>query len=389
MNVRLYNNFTKQPNSFMVPGSSVTYTDVQGDIKGDFSPLAPVIRFQTLNPRALPQSVYAYIASFSRYYFLSWAFIEGAWEASCTVDALASFRDTVLASSQFVQRSASEKNGDLVDTNYPTTAVSGHGIAFVTQPDLWGVNFYTGTVVMSCVNSTNWNIGANTYYAMSYTSFRALMYALLNSPNWMNIDTSEISEGLQKALINPAQYITSAVWLPVASSVFVDGGPAADITTIIKFGWWEFNLQSNIRILHAPMGQDDSFMRAIRFNINNHPQAQAFGNWLNLSPYTKRTLEFPPFGVVDLDTTDFAQVSVVTCRVFVQSYTGDATLYVYAGDYTSSADDSKLVMSLTGNVGVQLPVGQIAMNIGNYKNALFAGAAAGVDELASMIKGGE
>lgn len=389
MNVRLYSNFTKQPNSFKVPASSVTYTDVQGEIKGDFSPLAPVIRFQTLNHQALPQSVYAYIASFSRYYFLSWAFIDGAWEASCTVDALASFRDTVLASSQFVQRSASEKNGDLIDTNYPTTAVSGHGIAFVTQPDLWGVNFYTGTVVMSCVNSTNWNIGANTYYAMSYTSFRALMFALLNSPNWMNIDTSEISEGLQKALINPAQYITSAVWLPVASSVFVDGGPSADITQVIKFGWWEFNLQSNIRILHAPMGQDDSFMRTIRFNINNHPQVQAFGNWLNLSPFTKRTLEFPPFGVVDLDTTDFVQVNMVTCRVFVQSYTGDATLYVYAGDYTSAADDSKLVMSLTGNVGVQLPVGQIAMNIGNYKNALFAGAAAGVDELASMIKGGE
>ena len=389
MNVRLYNNFTKQPNSFKVPGSSVTYTDVQGEIKGDFSPLAPVIRFQTLNPKAMPQSVYAYIASFSRYYFLSWAFIDGAWEASCTVDALSSFRDSVLASRQFVQRSASEKDGQLVDSNYPTTAAYAHRIAFVTQPDLWGVNFYNGTVVMSCVNSTNWNIGANTYYAMSYTAFRALMYALLNSVNWLNIDTSEISEGLQKALINPAQYITSAVWLPVDSSVFVDGGPSGDITQIIKFGWWEFNLQSNVRILHAPTGQSDSFMRTIRFQLSDHPQADIYGSWVNLSPYTKRTLEFPPFGVVDLDTTDIAQESIITCRVFVQSYTGDATLYVYAGDYQSAADDPRLFMSLTGNVGIPLPVGQIAMNLGNYKNALIAGAAAGVDELANMIKGGE
>ena len=388
MVVRLYSGFTKLPNSFKIPDNTVIYTDVQGVIKGDFSPLSPVIRFYTLDPKTLPNSVYCHIPTFSRYYFLRWAFIDGAWEASATVDAMGSFKSTVLDTSQFVQRSASEKNGDLIDTNYPTMAVSGHGIAFVTQPDLWGVNFYSGTVVLSCINSTQWNIGANTYYAMSYTSFRALMYALLNSPNWMNIDTSEISEGLQKALINPAQYITSAVWLPIASSVFVDGGPAADITTTIKFGWWEFNLQSNIRILHSPTGQDDSFMRTIRFNVNNHPQALVFGNWLNLSPYTKRTLEFPPFGVVDLDTTDFAQVNTITCRVFVQSYTGDATLYVYAGDYTGPSEDSLLVMSLTGNVGVQLPVGQIAMNIGNYKNALFAGAAVGVDELVSMIKEG-
>lgn len=389
MNVRLYNNFTKQPNSFKVPGSSVTYTDVQGEIKGDFSPLAPVIRFQTLNPQAMPQSVYAYIASFSRYYFLSWAFTEGAWEASCTVDALASFRDTVLASNQFVQRSASESNGDLVDTNYPTIAVTGRSISFIGQPTLWGVNFETGTVIISCINSTSYNIGANTYYAMSYTAFRALMYALLNSPNWMNIDTSEISEGLQKALINPAQYITSAVWLPVYSGTFVDGGPAADITQVIKFGWWEFNLQTNIRILHNPIGNADSFMRTIQFNVTNHPQSSVFGRWLNLSPYTKRTLEFPPFGTVDLDTTDFPQENTITCRVFVQSYTGDATLYVYAGDYQSAADDYKLMMSLTGNVGIPLPVGQISMNMGNYKNALIAGAAAGVDELANMIKGGE
>lgn len=388
MVVRLYNGFTKLPNSLKIPDSNVTYSDITGEIKGDFSPLAPVIRFYSLDAQVMPAPVYAYIEAFSRYYFVSWAFIDGAWEGSFKVDAMGSFRTPVLSSSQFVLRSASENNGDLIDSNYPTIDISAHGIAFVTQPDLWGVNFYNGTVVMSCINSTSWNIGANTYYAMSYTSFRALMYALLNSPNWMNIDTSEISEGLQKALINPAQYITSAVWLPVNSADFVDGGPQGDITQTIKFGWWEFNLQSNVRILHAPTGQNDSFMRTVRFGIGNHPQSTVYGRWLNLSPYTKRTLEFPPFGVVDLDTTDLAHTNTITCRVFVQSYTGDATLYVYAGDYQSSTDDSLLVMSLTGNVGIPLPVGQINMNMGNYKNALIAGAAAGVDELATIMKAG-
>ena len=392
MQIVFFERFMKEANSFAVPPADynpLLKPVYDGEIKGDFSPLSPVVRFKNISARSMPKATYCYIASFRRYYFMSWAFVEGFWEAALTCDVLGSFRDEILNTTQYVRRSASNKDGNIIDPNYATIAAGQKGIAYIAQTNIWGVNFYDASVVISVVNSSQYNIGANTYYAMSYTSFRALMFALLNSPNWMGIDPSEISAELQKALINPAQYITSAVWLPIPASEFVDGGPAVDISQTIRFGWWQFNLQSNIRILHAPFGQIDSWSRNVVFNFQNHPQYNTFGAWLNLSPFTKRTLEFPPFGTIDLDTTDLIGQSSITCRVFVQSYTGDATLYVFSGDYINDPNNARIIMSMVGNVGVQLPIGQIAMNLDNYKNALIAGAAVGAEEIVNIVSGGE
>lgn len=380
MRITFFEQFMKQPDSFKIPPAdynSLLKPVYEGEIKGDFSPLAPVIRFKTIPAIEQPKCTYCYIESFRRYYFMTWAFVSGFWEASLKCDVLGSFRAEVLATTQYVKRSASNKNLTVSDAaNYPSITTHGGAISFVQQTDLWGVNFYTGTVVISVVNSTQWNIGANTYYAMSYASFRALMYALLNSPNWMQIDTSEISAELQKALINPAQYITSAVWLPINSGSFVDGGPAADITQTIRFGWWEFNLQSNVRLLHAPFGENDSWSKTVVFNVQDHPQYNR-GHYLNLAPYTKRTLEFQPFGTIDLDTTDMVLFDKLTCRVFIQSYTGDAIMYVYSGDYLTDPNNSRLIASLQGSVGIPLPVGQIRMDASKFKSAVIGGAAVG------------
>lgn len=381
MRIVFFEQFMKPANSFKIPGDDypgLLKAIYDGEIKGDFSPLNPVVRFKNISAESMPTATYCYIASFRRYYFMSWAFVSGFWEASLTCDVLGSFRAEVLATTQYVKRSASNKNLAVSDAaNYPSITTHGGSISYVQQADLWGVNFYTGTVVISVVNSTLYNIGANTYYAMSYTSFRALMYALLNSPNWMQIDTSEISAELQKALINPAQYITSAVWLPINSTSFVDGGPAADISTTIRFGWWSFDLQSNVRILHAPFGQTDSWSRTVIFNLANHPQYDR-GHYLNLAPYTKRTLEFQPFGCIDLDTTDLVLNDKLTCRVFIQSYTGDAIMYVYSGDYTQTPEDARLIASLEGCVGIPLPVGQIRVDASKFKSAVIGGAAVGI-----------
>ena len=381
MRIVFFEQFMKPANSFKVPPDNypaLLKPVYDGEIKGDFSPLNPVVRFKSISAQSMPTATYCYIASFRRYYFMSWAFVSGFWEASLTCDVLGSFRAEVLATTQYVKRSASNKNLTVSDAaNYPSITTHGGSISYVQQADLWGVQFYTGTVVISVVNSTQYNIGANTYYAMSYTSFRALMFALLNSPNWMQIDTSEISAELQKALINPAQYITSAVWLPIKSADFVDGGPVGDITTIIRFGWWEFNLQSNVRILHAPLGQNDSWSRTVIFQLADHPQ-YARGHYLNLAPYTKCTLEFPPFGTIDLDTTDILLNDKLTCRVFIQSYTGDAIMYVYTGDYMQTPENARLIASLQGCVGIPLPVGQIRMDSTKFKSALLGGAAVGI-----------
>lgn len=395
LKIRVYRLFSKAPNSFKVPTG--LYSEIDGELKGDFSPYAPVIRFSeiTYSPTVFPDGKYCYIPKFSRYYFMSFAFVSGAWEASLTCDVLASFKSTVLATTQYVLRSASAYNQYLIDSACtPTTNVE-TALAATTQSAVWGATYETGTYVLGVVAPSPLNqlrnIGAVRYYAMTQVGFSALMYALLNSPNWMGIQTSEISAELQKALINPAQYIVSAVWLPIDAASFIGTTTeyGSDITQTIKLGWWDFNIGVNCRLLHEPVGEHDMYSKWLVIDYGLHPDTNDFGVWVNVSPYSKITLEFPPFGCIDLDTTDLnPAVHKISIHVFLHAQTGDAAAYIFNGDKENYPLTTYLIAVVRGNVGVQLPVGQVAMNVANWKNAAALGAVVGGEELVNILKGG-
>ena len=401
MNVTFYKGFAKRPNSFKVPVNwpEADTLSVDGEIKGDFSPLAPVIRFSASSFPAdvMPTPVYCSIASFSRYYFASWAFVSGFWEASLTCDTLASFRAQILDTSQYVERSASRVNPNIIDGEYAPTVAIIRAHAELTQEEVWGAGYAAGTYVVGVVSPSDLslmsNVGAVRYYAMSQLGFSALMYSLLSSPNWMQIDASEISQELQKALINPAQYIVSAFWLPIPSATFI-GTPGdfqdGSVVTSIKLGWWNFNIGVNARILYNPTGIYDSWSRWVTFSYIKHPQTSIFGDWINVSPYAKYTLDFPPFGCVDLDTTDLKDSDgKLSIHVFVQAYTGDATAYIFDGDAETYPTQSPLIGTLHANLGVQLPTGQIRMNLSDWKNAVTLGAVVGGEELVNILTEGD
>lgn len=389
MQVKFYNTFEKVPNSTKIPGSDFNPFLIpvyDGEIKGDFTPFAPVIRFASIAQTTVPAYFYAYIAKFSRYYFVTWAWVDGAWEGSFKCDVLGSFRAQILASSQYVERSASNQNEYLIDGAYTPTVNTTTGIGTASQADIWGSNYEDGTYVVGIVaNGMGNNIGAVVYYAMSQTAFSVMMMVLLNSPNWLNISTSELSEDLQKALINPAQYIVSCVWLPISSDTFVAD---TDLTTTVRFGWWTFNLQMNVRVLHNPTSALDSFSRWWSISYNRHPQSSTYGTWVNMAPYAKYTLEFPPFGCIDLDTTDLLNsANKLCCHVFVHAYNGDAICYMFAGDAINNPSSAKYIGSMRGNIGVQIPVGQIRMDLTSYHNAAALGAAVGAEELTNILTG--
>lgn len=407
MKVKFYTSFSKKFNSTKTPLGSTPYIEIEGEIKGNFSPLAPVIRFQgsTYFPAtAVPSYRYAYIASFSRYYFVSWAFIDGAWEGSFKCDVLGSFASDIKSSAQYVARSASVKNGFLMDASYASTTGIGRDLQSVSQSSIFGVGYESGTFIVGVVGAAATageprNIGSTVYYAMGAYAFTALMSSLLSSTNWLNIDPGEISVGLQKALINPAQYIVSCVWLPISASEFVDGTGQgwtsdiiADISQTIIFGWWTFNLGYNTRKLGKPLAESASWHKSFSFNLVNHPQISTFGDWVNLSPHTRRTLSIPFFGTVELDTTkipaNLSTDNLITVDYYIHSYNGDSSCYVWNGGTVNPR--VMLLADLRGNVGVQIPTGQVRMDLGNFKNSLIGGAVvAGADELASIMSGGD
>lgn len=400
VNVRLYN-FNKRKNSTKRPNTSGGDL-VQGEVKQDFTPLAPVITFNLPDPTAVPTYNYAYIAEFGQrcYFITDWLFVAGLWRATMAVDVLATYQSTIFASQQYVARSKWFPNHDIIDGSYDTLAGASFDTQELSQANLWGADYGSGCFILGTISYSGANVGAITYYAMSWSCLDYFMGELLSNPNWMNISASEISEDLQKALINPLQYVVSCLWIPAKWETFIyynsPGFFDSDLTKQIKLGWWSFDLPTGTgtgeytaRTLHNPTydgveGIPDRISANFTFNITKHPQAATRGAWLNMAPTSKYTLTFLPFGVFDLDTTDIKNATFIRGVVTLHAYTGDATLQLFVIDQDNN---SQCILTTETNLAIQIPIGQIAMNLGNLDNALLAGAAAGVSELASMWSG--
>ena len=65
---------------------------------------------------------YAYIPDFKRFYnVLSWGFALGLWRCDLYVDVLASYKTEIGAMNNYILRSGSAHNGNIIDGLYPTT----------------------------------------------------------------------------------------------------------------------------------------------------------------------------------------------------------------------------------------------------------------------------
>lgn len=368
--------FDKLKNSTARPEPWTQDKIFDGEIKGDFSPMSLEMTFNFDNAAAMPEQNYAYVYAFKRFYFITaWTYVGGLWVASMTVDVLATFRDEIKDSTQYVLRSQSAYDDGIIDTTYMQRGATSHAYRSTPASNFWGDTIDNGSIVVGTVCASNNNIGSVTYYAMNYATFNVFMRRLLSSISWMNIDTAEISEELQKALINPVQYIVSCVWLPIPlsahSGVYVNS---------VALGWWSFSLTSNAVRLSDPA---DTYRKTVYVDIPKHPKSSetAMG-FLRFSPFSRYKLKFLPFGVFDIDSSDIVDAQRLLLNVTMNPMTGEAVLDVATGD---SGTPQHSILTTEANVGVQIPTGQIAANLGNMHQAITAGLVAGGNDLVNAL----
>ena len=113
----IFYSFAKKRNSTKIPASGGnTYNCI---LKEPCSISNPTIELNGGNKAAWN---YCYIAAFDRYYFISdWVTDHDRWIAHCKCDVLASFKSTIINSTQYVLRSASKKNTFIVNNAYIST----------------------------------------------------------------------------------------------------------------------------------------------------------------------------------------------------------------------------------------------------------------------------
>lgn len=375
MNIILYK-FSKKDNSTARPTGGTTYSC---RLKEDCSILNPIIDIVTPAGVTWPDYNMAYISDFGRYYRINDIVAStGLWTISMQTDVLATYKTEIGNSSLYVLRSASAYNGNLIDEYYPVTAQITKNYSETISP--WinlnqeYIDLASGCFVLGIVSNNNPGDGAAnatfgsiTYRAFTRDNLEELVHYLLGtavSDGVNGFSAADCSIALQKAMIDPLSFIKSAIWIPVSYASISIAVPDTD-TPI-----WTFTapgVESKLLTKGNPY-----FMGTVNMTLTKHPQAASRGLWLNLEPYTKISMLFPPFGLLDLDTSLLASETSVQAIWNVDYITGLGTVTIRAGTIATKYIKSQ--------VGVPIQLSQVTHDI-------LSGAAGVVGGVGAAIAG--
>lgn len=357
--IRLYR-FNKKPNSTAVP--SIVGSRYNCSMKTVSSLLAPVIDIaDTKGTGEIPLFNYAYIKDFDRYYFIddvSWT--QGIWSISMHVDVLASFRNDILNSRQYVIRSASQSNPYIPDTAYQTYIdASGSYLKqeltnmvqrYNSTTNSWtSLNYFNRSISAGCVciGVVSGTVTGVTYYIMPTSAFQYILNELFNL---VPSDMTDVSSGLGNAIYDPMQYITYCRWFPVLPL----SGNLGGSTTSMSVGGYSISYSRDLFIYQMTgLG-----VEKYRFNIDLplHPDAVTYP-YTRLSPFSEYSLNFQPFGNIPLDTTKMLDSSRLTVMWSVDFCTGQCILEV-----RSNAAHSGLIYTEATDYGVPMPISSLVMD---------------------------
>ena len=329
---------------------------------------------------------YCFVSEFERFYFINDISTDkNFWYVSCTCDVLATYRDTILSGSHYVLRSASAYDEYISDSAYiskmketgefATGSVDGTS---ATDP----FSYSNGHSYVWCITAdvidgslNNQQIGSNVYYWMDDVEcYTFVDYLLNNVDTYSGINTStEYSAAMQKALLNPMQYINSVVLLPFAKN------DALATNNDIKFGYYTVTLAGSPSPTVKRLTQGTMMKtQVLEITLPKHPQAASRGKYMNGSPYTSYELFLGAFGTIPIDPAPLIDETTLQVTCQTECCTGMTRILV------RGKTSNSMIYTGTAQVGVPVTVSQLTRDmLGEVQNNLnmswsTAGAMAGI-----------
>ena len=378
--------FSKRVNSTAQPTSG---TDYSCDIKQPCDIINPVIELN-LGGTTSPSYNYAHVSDFGRYYWIDrWTWERGLWIANLSVDALATWKTNIGASSNYVARSSYTYDGAIMDNYYPVKAestITRNAIADISSPWYRGNNVSMSSFVLGVINSKTAdastyaasNMGAVKYYVLTYGQFRTLMTFLMGDISYMNI--TDIGTELAKGIINPFEYIVSCMMFPfdmVSTSPPGNAIPISSTTQQISVGWWDTTAVGYLIQSVTPV-----ISISTSITVPKHPQAAARGKYCNMSPYSRYTLNFGPFGTIPIDSSLLQDCATLTCKMDVDLVTGASKLTL------ANAGGNDFPVLSYAQIGTPIQLAQISTDIvSTISSVAGAGVAAFTGNVVGAISG--
>ena len=343
--------FGKKPNSTARPPASNTGVPVQIELKAPTDIMNPEIMISAATGITTPyQWNYCFIPQFNRYYFVSnWTWTAAIWTASMHVDVLATYKAEIATSSQYVLRSASEFDGYIEDTEYPTKNVYTLYQDSITTNRNMTYQYQNGTFIVGII-SREATFGSVAYYMMSGTAFGTLRNKMFSDISWAG-SVTDVSADLLKTMVNPYDYIVSVKWFPIPMS-YLMSFIAGTAVTQISIGYWVLdNLSGVYRWANnaLPVIQFNFTAEASKFG--NHPQI-ARGAYLNFNNYSDYTMNIAPYGTIKIPSS--LRIAGFTARENIDLITGKSCLKFYMGAFDDESSICMLTVETELAVNIQI-----------------------------------
>lgn len=340
--VHLYS-FTKRENSTKRPSSGgSTYNCVLID---ETSLMDPVFKLD-IGSNPIGKN-YAYVPDFDRYYFITdITSSQNFWYITCTCDVMASFKTQIGAETHYVVRAASEFDGYISDTFYPTKIDPVRIRSVASNPFSWNQGHSYVVGIVGYAPSAAKQTGSITYYHMNESALLAFInYLMTNITSYSGIALSDYEAGVQKALINPMQYIVSCIAVPVA--------PPDTRMNKIRFGYYEWDCSAGYVVA---LGVTEAYEHeTAEITLTKHPQANTRGQYLNAAPYMSYTLHFSPFSDIELDPALLIGVDSIVCDLFYDLIKGTVRMIVKPkGDLSN-----RYLFNGSAQIGVNINISQV------------------------------
>ena len=308
---------------------------------------------------------YAYIPDFKRFYkIVSWGYALGLWRCDLYVDALASYKPQIEAMNNYILRSASESNGNIIDGLYPTTPQTG-----ILQSSADSV-FYANDFIIHYVGEEGLKA-----VLISSTAMVQLCRSLWNT--WGSI------EGMNDAfaaIADPFQYVNGIQ------------------KTYAPIGFWGGHGATNIVLgtVDTGAGGQDITNReghvAIALSVPKHPQASD-RPYLKASPYSVYSARLPGIGWISIPSEPLYNATAVTVEYYGEPASGNLRADVCVGASVIASGTGKIntdwgLAGATSSPGVGGLIGRaIGAASGGILGAItnFIGAGSGILDAAGSV----
>ena len=360
--------------------------------------ISPIIEIKT-SADQIPDYNYAYIDRFKRYYFVTdTVYSIGVWTLSLMTDVLASYKEDILNSTQYVLRSYSDYDGDLIDTVYDSKLLTYGKCAYsyYLGIELGGTTYSNGVhyrILNGSSGSTtqyfnsslsqgyfvvgivgNNATGVN-YYAMTYMTFKQFINQTVNlTPT----DMTDVSTGVAQAIYNPIQYITVVKWYPEVAS----GSLGTGVNTVY-IGKDTITTSGTM----YPVNIEKTVEYYMEIDIPRHPSSASYP-YLNQSPYSEYNLFFPPFGNIPIDATKIYGQSKLYITWDMDYAKGLSHMRVHP--YSYSENNPAIIIDTVADYGVSIPISSLVMDV--QSGLSIAGLTwlnNGIKDLTSKVRAGK